>query len=173
MKIKIGAKKRLTCTNNARILYEVLRRVLVVDATAKKLSDKLATLQREIKTLQRQARSIQEALELAGVRPTDIDPIEEGTDWRYADEMPFMNLSLVDTCKRILMDHAGVGLTKSQVEYLAATGGYGFLGTANPKNSVEITLRRLSTAGFCQVDKGSGPNASKYIYIEGKDESEE
>lgn len=153
---------RLTCTKLHSTLCEVIREIRLMDATAQKLINRLLETEREIKTLETRATGLRASLELAGVRPEWIrkDSHDE-SDAEYADRQPFIHLSLVDTCKRILTDF-GDGLTKNDVEYLAARGGYSF-SAKDATNSVSVTLHRLADAGFCRVIKGSGPHGNKYL----------
>lgn len=140
-----------------------------MDVTAKKLVEKMAEIQRQMLQLQRQSNSLTAALEAIGLRPEDDDPFSQPTDARYADSLPFARTSLVAACKRILMDHENKSLTKSQVEYLAAIGGYPF-STDDAKNSVDVTLRRLAEQGFCQVERTRGPAGNQYQWVGPKDE---
>lgn len=169
MNTQTEAEKHLTCTASYRTLYGVVRTARQVDATAKKLVEKMADLQRQIATLQRQANSISEALEAVGLRVENDDPFSTPADASYADTLPFARTSLVAACKRILADHKRKSLTKSQVEYLAAIGGYPFA-TDDAKNSVDVTLRRLAEQGFCEVERAHGPTGNQYRWKGPKDE---
>ncbi len=151
------AQKPLTCTSSERTLYAVFRTVKEMDATAKKLADAMADTQRQIAALQRKANALSAALEEIGLRIEDADPFSLPSDAQYADDRPFVHSSLVAACKRILRDHKGRSLNKSQVEYLAAIGGYPFA-TEDSKNSVDVTLRRLAESGFCEVEKAREGN---------------
>jgi hypothetical protein len=155
----------LTCTTHYRTLYEVNRTAREMDATAKKLVEKMAELQREIAQLQRQSNSISTALEAIGMRVEDDDPFSQPSDAAYAESRPFTHTSLVVACKTILRDHKNKSLTKTQVEYLAAIGGYPFA-TDDAKNSVDVTLRRLAEQGLCEVDRTRGPAGNQYRWKE-------
>ena len=168
MNTQIEAKNSLTCTPQYRTLYAVSRTAREMDATAKRLVEKMADLQRQITKLQRQSYSIGAALEAVGMRLEDDDPFGS-TDATYADDRPFTRTSLVAACKKILADHKGKSLTKNQVEYLAAIGGYQFA-TDDATNSVDVTLRRLAEQGFCEVDRVRGPAGNQYRWKEPKDE---
>jgi hypothetical protein len=140
-----------------------------MDATAKKLVEMLAGLQRQIADLQRQANAVSSVLESLGLRLED-DP-RNPSDARYAEDRTFAATSLVDACKRILADQAGKYFTKGQVEYLAAIGGYPFA-TGDQKNSVAVTLRRLADQGFCEVERAGGHTGNRYRWVRPKDERE-
>jgi len=157
-----GVRFLLTSTDKVRTLYEVLRLVLVMDATAKKMVEKLAQLRRQINLLSREAQAVQQTLELLDIKPANISGrAKQGIDERYLETQPFAKTSLVETCRNILIGSADQHLTKSQVEYLATMGGYQFQ-TDDPTNSVDVTLRRLAEKGFCRVKKGIGPHESEY-----------
>ena|SRR6185312_5265483 len=152
----------LTSTRYARTLYHVVRELSRMDATAQRLLNHLVEIERQIRELQSQARSLKTSLEVAGIRPEWIKEQSLGEeDDEYAEKQPFENLTLVETCKRILADF-GDPLSKNDFEYLAARGGYQF-STKDKANSVSITLRRLADKGYCRVVKGKGPHADKYV----------
>lgn len=143
-----------------------------MDATAQKLLEKLTELERQAESLNRKIYSIKTALELIGVRPEDRMPYYEGMDSSYARMLPFLNTSLVEACKRVLMDHKNQALTKSQIEYFAGLGGYRFA-TDDSKNSVDVTLRRLVEQGFCTVERSRGPRGNTYRWIPERDVNEQ
>jgi hypothetical protein len=134
-----------------------------MDATAKKLVEKMRDIQKQIGALQRQSYALSSALEAIGMRIEDDDPFSESSDERYAKETPFAHTSLVETCKKILTDHMGKEMTKNQVEYLAAVGGYRF-NAEDSVNSVAVTLQRLAESEFCEVDRQRGPEGNKYRF---------
>jgi hypothetical protein len=154
-------KNRLTSTSKIRTMYVLAKWLRVMDATTKKMIDKMSELRREIEDRQRELRAIERTLELVGIRPEE--PVPSGLEWDeiYSGSRPFSRTTLVDACKKILVDFQGARLTKSNVEYLASAGGYQF-STDDPRNSVEVTLRRLAADGFCQVKRGVGPHESEY-----------
>ena len=151
----------LTCTNKSRTISDM-------DATAQQLLEKLAELERQAESINRKIYSIKTALELIGVRPEDRTPFDDGMDSAYARMLPFLNTSLVEACKRVLMDHKNQSLTKSQIEYFAGVGGYRFA-TDDSKNSVDVTLRRLVDQKFCGVDRNRGPHGNTYRWIPERD----
>lgn len=166
--------KFLTSTSKARTLYAVAKLVLIMDATTKKMIDKLSKLRMQVNDLMREVYAIQRTLELVGIKPEEVAddvPFGWACDERYSQSQPFAQTTLVETCRRILTDNRGRRLTKSQVEYLASMGGYRF-STDDPKNSVEVTLRRLAADGFCQVEKGTGPHESQYWWEPPSEEKE-
>ena len=134
-----------------------------MDATAKKLVEKMRDIQKQLGSLQRQSYALESTLEAIGMRIEDDVPWEDSWDIKYAKDSPFARTTLVATCKQILIDHVGKEMTKSQIEYLAAIGGYQF-DAEDSKNSVDVTLRRLAEGGFCDVDKQRGPEGNKYVY---------
>jgi hypothetical protein len=164
-------KNCLTCTIKTRTLYAVFRKLIALDATTKKLLGKLLEFEQqikdierqaesEIKELQHQADSIKASLRLVGIKPESRWEDDEA-ETEYALKQPFANLSLVDTCKRILDDFPDYLLTKSEVEYLAGRGGYKF-SAKDSANSVDVTLRRLAQDGLCYVQKSRGPKGNTY-----------
>jgi hypothetical protein len=158
-------EKTLTCTNYARTLYEKARGVDLVDATARKLVETLATLRRQIASLQEQEKSIKLALESTGLRSKKFGQVgwwpDGCLDDRYALDQPFKEMTLVNTCKKILSDSTTFAFTKDQIEYLAVVGGYPFL-TEDRKNSVDVTMRRLAQQEFCQIIRGKGQTPNQY-----------
>jgi len=68
-----------------RTLYELMKVALEMDATAKKIVDKFAEIQRQIKGLQKQANSLKETLDLIGYRPDYLEGLfcEEAMDVKY------------------------------------------------------------------------------------------
>ena len=158
-------KNVLTCTTQTRTISDM-------DATAQQLLEKLTELERQAESINQKIYSIKTALELIGIRPEDRTPFDEGMDSAYARMLPFLNTSLVEACKRVLMDHKRQALTKSQIEYFAGVGGYRFA-TDDSKNSVDVTLRRLVAQGCCAVDRNRGPHGNRYIWISERDSIEE
>jgi hypothetical protein len=144
-----------------------------MDVAIKRIAEKYAEIQRQIRVLTREAESIKQTMALIGYRPeylsevfADSDPSQ---DEQYAEKLPFKHTTLVKACKQILVDHKFQWLTKNQVEYLASMGGYEF-STDNPKNSVDVTLRRLASHGFCEVENNLQGN--KYRWPNKPDEKE-
>jgi hypothetical protein len=163
LKMKTIIKKRLTCTIQSRTLYGLARAIAFMDATTKKMVQMHADLRREIAELQRKADSVKLTLDSLGFRSKDFDNSwdRSPTEIKYAEDKTFANMSLVDTCKRILHDYPHGIFTKNQIEYLAATGGYPFA-TDDSTNSVDVTMRRLAKDGFCEVHRRKGPAGNIY-----------
>ena len=139
-----------------------------MDATALALVKKLHKIERQIREWEDDAQSIKTALELIGIKPEDHPLFPETREDEYALKRPFAHKGLIDSCKRILTDHPNQPFTKSHVEYLVTRGGYKFE-TENPKNSVDVTLRRLAADGFCKAERIRGSAGSTYTWV-GKEE---
>lgn len=170
MKSTMRSKKRLTCTSSCRTLYEVLKRLIEMDATAKKMVKMLMDMEREIARLKYAAQPVREMLESLGIRSKQFDNFwgEETTrDAMYAEELPFRGMTLVDTCKRILADFPTVPMSKSYIEYLSTMGGYPFE-TEDSKNSIDVTMRRLAKDGFCEIHRREGSTENWYILTKGQ-----
>lgn len=145
----------LTCSINSATLLSIARAFVTMEETVKKIVEKYQEIQQEIRKLTRSAESLKDSLTLIGYRPEYIHSIllgdGKGQDEKYAEELPFKHSKLVEACKKVLQDHNSDWLTKTQVEYLVSMGGFEF-STRNRKNSVRITLDRLASSGFCEVD---------------------
>ena len=141
-----------------------------MDATSKKLLKRLDDLDRQIATLRVERTAITTALSVAGLRPPAAhSAIYTHEENDYLREQPFKSMSLTDCCLKVLRDHAEKDeaheqwLDKNQVEYLVQRGGFVFK-TGNATNSVNITLRRLAEAGYCEAHGGKGSRPVKYHY---------
>jgi hypothetical protein len=137
-----------------------------MDASVKKLLAELKKAEDLKWRVSMRVRTIHEALKLIGVKPDTI-PAAFNADLKeseYTTRQTFKNLSLAETCEKILKDYVGNWLTRSQVEYLATRGGYDF-STKNPGNSVDVTLRRMAGAGKIEADRIRGSRGSKYRWI--------
>jgi len=158
-------KKRLTSTIHIRT---IVRGKDDVDATAKKLVDKLRQLEMQEWRIKRDRRAIQLALHAAGIRPgMDVN----SNELSYAQDLPFMNKTLSESCEQILKDSEGQWLTKTQVEYLVVRGGYSF-SAKDSKNSVDVTLRRLAVDGKCAADRVRGSRGNRYRWMNEKSSGE-
>lgn len=137
-----------------------------VDATAKRLLNQLRDLERESWRISEKIRAIQMALKLAGVRPATSDFLgaPDAKEAEYAVRQPFAELKLTDACEQVLKDYAERWLTKSQVEWLIARGGYKS-SAKDPKNSVEMTLRRIAADNRCEVERVRGSHGNRYKWI--------
>lgn len=91
-------KKRLTCTMDARTMYAIVRGLIKMDATVKKIAEKYQDIQRQIRVLTREAESLKHTLALIGYRPEYIgDLFGDGVlsqDEKYAETLPFKHTSL-------------------------------------------------------------------------------
>ena len=134
-----------------------------MDATAKRMVNMLMDMEREIARLKCAAQPVREILESLGLRSSRFDSfmLDETHDAKYARELPFAKMTLVDACKQILTDLSSFPLSKSQIEYLATMGGYAFA-TEDSKNSVDVTMRRLAKDGFCEIHRRDGSTENWY-----------
>jgi len=152
--LESAEKNNLTCsTENATVLL-IARALATMEETIKKIVEKYQDIQRQIRVLTRSAESLKDSLRLIGYRPEYVGAIlgeGKSQDERYAEELPFKHATLVQACKQVLRDHSPEWLSKTQVEYLVSMGGFEF-STSNRKNSVRITLDRLASNGFCNID---------------------
>jgi hypothetical protein len=145
-----------------------------VDATARRLIERLKELSEQRGSLNREERSILTALAIAGVRPQGI----LGKEWpgelesTYSSKAQFANKSLREACEIILKDHLKnhridpalhktQWLSKAEIEYLIVRGGYQFA-TSNSKNSVGITLQRMAEEKLIEVQRVRGQQGNRY-----------
>jgi hypothetical protein len=157
-------KKHLTETDSIRTIVQNTERE-DVDATARKLVERLRQLERDQWRINSELRSIRMALDVAGVRPSyKFKELADPRESEYVRSEPFKKNTLAETCYTILRDFKPEWLTKSQVEYLAIRGGYNF-STTDSKNSIDVTLRRMAGAGKIEADKVRGSRGSKYRFI--------
>ena len=157
-------KKPLICSIDSDTLLLIARDFAKMEEAVKKIVNKYQEIQRDIRRLTRNAESLKDSLTLIGYRPEYIAAIfagEKGQDEKYAEELPFKHTTLVQACKQVLRDHAPEWVNKAQVEYLVSMGGFEF-STRNRKNSVRITLDRLSSSGFCETEHMLGPEGNRY-----------
>ncbi len=141
-----------------------------MDATTKKLMERLEQIEFEMKKLRREKESITTALEVTGSRPPgahkNFYTQEENS---YGHKQPFEAMTLTDACLQILRDYAAKDeiheqwLDKNQIEYLVVRGGFKFK-TEDTKNSVNVTLRRLAEEGYCEAHVGKGTRATRYHF---------
>jgi hypothetical protein len=134
-----------------------------VDATTQKLVSKLAELERVRWNADREIRAINTALSLAGVKPGKIASATYPREHEYASSQVFAEMGLREACEKVLEDFEGQWLSKAEIEYLIARGGYPFT-TKNSKNSVGITLQRLATEEFCEVERKRGATGNRYRF---------
>lgn len=141
-----------------------------VDATIKKMLKRLAEIDELRHSLRQERDHITAALASIGYRPpnaaANFYTREEG---EYGAKQPFKNMSLTDACLKVLKDRsrkepAEQWLDKNQVEYLVVRGGYEFK-TEDSLNSVNITLRRLASDGYCEMHAGKGSRSSRFKFV--------
>jgi hypothetical protein len=138
-----------------------------MDGTTKKLIEAIEDLDRKMSTLRRDRDAAYTALALAGIRPRVQGPLQipSRLESDYRGHRPFAEMSLSRACLKVLKDHKGDWLTKSNVEYLVVRGGYKF-DTDNPANSVGITLSRLADQEVgVEVQRIRGSKGSTYRYV--------
>jgi len=166
----MSEKNRLTCTNERCTTVRTTTGD-AVDSTAKKIISKMRELEQIRWKAEREINALRKALEVAGVRPEGTWELDLNES-EYAEKLPFQDMSLVEACEKILHDHPGKWLSKSEVEYLIARGGY--KSSANdPKNSVNVTLRRLTLEGKCAAERKRGLHGNRYcLPVEAKKEAE-
>jgi hypothetical protein len=145
-----------------------------VDATARRLIERLKELSEQRGNLNREERSILTALAVAGVRPQGV----LGKEWpgdlenTYTREAQFADKSLREACEIILKDqlknhrqsptlHRSQWLSKAEIEYLIVRGGYKFA-TSNSRNSVGITLQRMAEETLIEVQRVRGQQGNRY-----------
>jgi len=158
------AKKDLTETDSIRTIVQN-REGEEVDATAKKLVERMRQLEMEQWRINNELRAIRTALDVAGVKPSyKFKTLSDPTESEYVRNQPFNKTTLAEVCYAILKDYKPEWLTKSQVEYLAIRGGYNF-STTDSKNSIDVTLRRMAGAGKIEADRVRGSRGSRYRFI--------
>jgi hypothetical protein len=156
-------KKRLTCTNEYATLQH-WRAESDVDATAKKLVEKVNRLEDERFRINQEIHGIITALRAVGVNPTKYNAFPDAHETEYHMRQVFASTTLTQGCQRILQDHKDQWLTKSQIEYLIARGGYQF-SAKDATNSVAVTLQRLANSGKCNVERVRGSLGNRYRWI--------
>ncbi|MGH9437941.1 MAG: hypothetical protein ACRD22_08595 [Terriglobia bacterium] len=143
-----------------------------MDATTKRLLKRLEEIDGQRVALRRERDAITTALSVAGVRPPDASHhIYTHSENQYGIFQPFKSKSLSEACLIVLRDQPKSWLTKTQVEYLVARGGYQF-STDDTINSVSVTLRRLAAEGLCEAHKGKGTRASTYRFVRERDDDD-
>ncbi len=155
----------LKCTNDIGTLLQT------VDITTKRLMKVIGDLDVQISQLRRKRDAAYTALELAGVRPKKdtMASLPSQMEIGYKANKPFADMMLSKACLKVLRDNKGEWLTKANVEYLVALGGYVF-DTDDPKNSVNVTLRRLTSDGKIEAERIRGSRGNKYRWVDSPDE---
>ena len=156
-------KNDLTSTIPIRTLVSDIRKGCEVDATTKKLLERLRELEQRDWAIRQEISAIHTALKIADVKPPASNrmPKIDEHESTYAIRRPFTSSTLSDACHQILKDYKSEWLSKSQIEYLVNRGGFKFT-ASDPKNSVDITLRRLAESGLIDVERVRGPAGNKY-----------
>jgi hypothetical protein len=131
-----------------------------MDATARKLVERMKALEYEKWRVESELESIRTALRAAGVKPEPIQKQIVALEPHYVATRMFEHFSLRESCETILEDHRGQWFSKSDIEYLIVRGGYQFRGDA--KNSIAVTLQRMKDAGRCEVVRGRGARGNRY-----------
>lgn len=134
-----------------------------MDPSVKKLLKNLQELEFKRSVLGRDIDAIRRSLEMLGLKVEDASHSEG----EYAARRPFKRVPLTEACLVVLKDHKEHWLTKSQIEYLIARGGYEF-SAKDTGNSVDVTLRRLATAGKCEAERVRGSTGNRYRYRAGE-----
>src|SRR5271157_4772714 len=122
--VKKKAQTPLTCTNTiGTVVHEERNNV---DATARKLVQRMEELEKESWRIQDELSSIRVALSVAGIKPGKYKRLLGTREIDYAIAKTFKDKSLRECCQVILKDHSDEWLSKSQIEYLIVRGGYKF-----------------------------------------------
>jgi hypothetical protein len=153
--------KGLTCINSIGKLIHDTGTTRDVDATARKLVQRMAELEHERGRLDREIHSIRTALSVAGIKPGKSKSGAGFHETTYVSKQPFADMTLTQCCERILKDHRTDWLSKGEIEYLIVRGGYKF-STQAPRGSVGITLQRMSRDGACDAQRMRGVNGNRY-----------
>jgi hypothetical protein len=160
--METNPKKDLTATDTIRTLDT--GGINGVDTSVRKLLTELRTAENDRWKAQRRIEHIREALKILGVTPQGVVSTHwfgDAKEAEYVSRQPFKDLTLSESCERILRDYQPNWLTRSQVEYLATRGGYNF-STSNVTNSVDVTLRRLAGSRRIEAERVRGSRGSKY-----------
>jgi hypothetical protein len=133
-----------------------------VDATSRKLAERLKALQYEKWRIDAEIASIQAAFRGAGIKPEPIQKQIFAKEHFYYSAQVFEAQSLRECCQQILEDHPDQWFSKSDIEYLIVRGGYRFDGDS--RNSVAVTLQRMKDDGRCRVIRGRGSRGNRYSW---------
>jgi hypothetical protein len=167
----MDTEKRLTCTNAIGTILQVEDRS-DVDSTARKLFDRMQELERQRSVIDHELRSIRVALSVAGIRSNRLRTGMDTHESLYMTHKPFAGMSLRESCLKILKDQRTEWLSKSQIEYLILRGGYRFA-TKDSKNSVGVTLQRMTDDGLCEVERMRGSHGNRYRFISEQERSKD
>jgi hypothetical protein len=136
-----------------------------MDATVTKLLNRLKQIEWERLRLGKERDGIYTALAVAGVRPpTDqAQWLPSHKENEYALRQPFSKMLLTEACVAVLKDYVDQWLSKTQVEFLLARGGYESE-ARDTKNSINVTLRRLAAEGRIEATHARGAHGNRYRY---------
>jgi hypothetical protein len=145
-----------------------------VDATTRKLVLRVQELELQKTSIDRELRALMTALSVAGIKPSHnlgtmelkggfYDQLPTPEESAYISKQLFADMSLRKCCEIVLREHKQKWLSKAEIEYLIVRGGYAF-STTNSRNSVGITLRRMSAEGICEVQRARGAMGNRYRY---------
>src|SRR5271165_1242660 len=116
-KVRLRMRNQLTCTNSIDTVVQVDGKE-DVDATARKLVQRMEELERHSWQIQNELRSIRTALAVAGIKPGKFKSQNGFHESKYVAAEAFKDISLRECCQMILRDHSDDWLSKSQIEYL-------------------------------------------------------
>jgi hypothetical protein len=161
----------LTCINSiSTVVRESGTRDM--DATARKLVQRMAELEHERGRIDREIHSLRTALGVAGIKPGKIRSAMGFHEAAYVSKQPFAAMTLPQCCETILKDHRTDWLSKGEIEYLIVRGGYKF-NTKASRGSVGIALQRMARDGQCDAERMRGINGNRYRWPqEGKGEAD-
>src|SRR5271157_4061529 len=112
----------LTCINSIdKLIHDKGTRD--VDATARKLVQRMAELEHERGRIDREIHSIRTALSVAGIKPGKFKSGVGFHETNYVSKQPFADMTLTRCCEKILKDHRTDWLSKGEIEYLIVRGG--------------------------------------------------
>lgn len=153
--------KSLTCINSIDTLIHDTGTTRDVDATARKLVQRMAELEHERGRIDREIHSIRTALSVAGIKPGKFKNGVGFHETNYVSKQPFADMTLTQCCEQILKDHRTDWLSKGEIEYLIVRGGYKF-NTQASRGSVGITLQRMAREGLCDANRTRGNSGNRY-----------
>lgn len=164
--MEVVARQNSSRTNllNVRTKYVTMGRTKMEQA-AQKLIKEREQLNRQIETLRQRVKTVETALEIIELR-LGADPKFVEAETSLDGSGVFRDKSLPESCRFIFELYDG-WLDKNQVEYLLTVGGYRSE-AKDPVNSVDVTLRRMATAGECEVTKGAIRNRFRAVMPEAK-----
>jgi hypothetical protein len=133
-----------------------------MDATAKKLIDRLRELEIKKMGINLDIDAIKRSLAMLGIKLPQSIATKEA---EYVSVRPFREMPLTEACIKVLRDHPQEWLTKTQVEYFLVRGQFTFT-AKDPKNSLDVTLRRLAESGTILAQRMRGASGNRYRWKE-------